>query len=494
MSTENTIYAFAQASSNEDLKTTMGDVGDQIGCELNTRKWYLHGAKWAKVYRIADAEIRELIAEFAVDGVANGNIGYGQDGRSGLHRSLDSIYSDIGYNDVNRVKTPCEVDCSSFVFEALRNAIMIKKGVDIFGGIIPWTENGTTTNYISDHHLGEKFFRSNNWLPVGMNFDYYMERVLPLLGIKVDVYVTENHGIKWKWVYDEYGWRYQIAVATDDPSYLTPYVIFGKKSFRVKKVGNTWKILEKNYRDNYIYYDSIYNFGRICESPYDFIKPSMSESLDAFFAKYVPGGYVPTASCPSAFTVAEKWEKASATGGNYGKAKIVSGATVTAPDGKTGCQVYQLVDASGNAVVDPTTRIEAQAGEEIYFAFFDPSYDTFRNNAIDAVPTTVSASGERCYYEHLKGDNKAYRALGVNLTDGQYALLQDKLKVHILTVDGTGENSLSDFITSAASLQRGDIVRTRAYNDIRTQLVYDDSGNATEEEYVATPGHIAIWV
>lgn len=165
MAVDKTVYMFAEASTGEEGAT--GSLsGDQIGVELRARKWYASSAGWGKVYHFRDPAIREKVAHFMERAVLNGWLGYDQNGR----RTFETALAKLGY-DVSAVHTPCELDCSMLVYEAVKHAT----GID-------FVPNGGD----------EVYFNSDYDYPHSWHFDAYMERVLPLAGVGVDVYTLTN--------------------------------------------------------------------------------------------------------------------------------------------------------------------------------------------------------------------------------------------------------------------------------------------------------------
>lgn len=99
----------ASASIDERGKITGGAAGNQTGKELRIRSYYVHGKGW-RVLRCVYPEARRLIAEAAIRGVANRNIGYDQSARSSLYNDVKSA----GFDPAMTTKA-VETDCSAFV-------------------------------------------------------------------------------------------------------------------------------------------------------------------------------------------------------------------------------------------------------------------------------------------------------------------------------------------------------------------------------------------
>lgn len=88
--------------------TVEGVAGDQNGHEVEISDWYSGG--WLAVYRPNNSTDAAIIANTAVLGCQNNNIGYSQDDRTSLYQSAKQY----GFN-LDRIKTPCNTDCSAFV-------------------------------------------------------------------------------------------------------------------------------------------------------------------------------------------------------------------------------------------------------------------------------------------------------------------------------------------------------------------------------------------
>ena len=112
----NYVVTLAHAVSNELGKANGGVPGDQKQNAENTRgellfqDWYISGKKWDCVLRAKNAATRKLIADDAILGVRNKDIGYSQE-----HRY--TLYDDVKYQafDCAKVGKPVECDCSSFM-------------------------------------------------------------------------------------------------------------------------------------------------------------------------------------------------------------------------------------------------------------------------------------------------------------------------------------------------------------------------------------------
>lgn len=90
-----------------------GTAGDQTGGEWNIRSWY--SRPWYCVLRYPDKNVRELIAELAIEAANNNKIGYDQYQRDTYWQQLQAV----GYRP-SKITTPCEADCSAGVIANTR--------------------------------------------------------------------------------------------------------------------------------------------------------------------------------------------------------------------------------------------------------------------------------------------------------------------------------------------------------------------------------------
>ena len=114
----NYVVTLAHAVSNEYGKATGGKPGDQKQNADNTKgellfqDWYVSGNKWDCVLHGKTKTLRHLIAEDAIKGVRNVNIGYSQGDPN--RYTLYDVSKNIGF-DCGMVEKPVECDCSSFM-------------------------------------------------------------------------------------------------------------------------------------------------------------------------------------------------------------------------------------------------------------------------------------------------------------------------------------------------------------------------------------------
>lgn len=112
----NYVVTLAHARSNENGEARGGQPGDQKQNSDNTRgellfeDWYVSGKKWDCVLRATNKTTRQLIADDAIKGVRNKDIGYGQDNRYTLYDASRGYGFDCGMVD-----KPVECDCSTFM-------------------------------------------------------------------------------------------------------------------------------------------------------------------------------------------------------------------------------------------------------------------------------------------------------------------------------------------------------------------------------------------
>ncbi len=105
----NSKVILANASIDERGKITGGASGDQTAKEVTTREWYLHDKGWVMI-RPADAFKGQLMANAAIAGCNNPNIGYDQNQRNTLYEQAKKVNFELSKVDVK-----CETDCSAFI-------------------------------------------------------------------------------------------------------------------------------------------------------------------------------------------------------------------------------------------------------------------------------------------------------------------------------------------------------------------------------------------
>lgn len=138
------------ASMDENKVGTMQNIGDQIGHELCTVKWYKYSGGWKAVYRPQTPDKREGICQFMIDAIANGFIGYDQN-RKRRKAFFDAV-QELDFK-VSELDTHKSTDCCGLVFTAVfsqykipaSNAEFDLNGLEIFG--IP------TTGLIDDYFI-----------------------------------------------------------------------------------------------------------------------------------------------------------------------------------------------------------------------------------------------------------------------------------------------------------------------------------------------------
>lgn len=161
-----TVRLLAQASGSESRNDGSEDSpipGDQIAHELDAVPFYPDKVNWGKVYRLDDPALREKVARFMEASICNGWIGYDTYHRNSHEKAL----AVVGY-DPDRIAWACSTDCSMLTYEAVKKAT----GVNLNPYAAPYRPTGT--------------------YPRVSSFDYYMERILPLNGIKVTVFTVPN--------------------------------------------------------------------------------------------------------------------------------------------------------------------------------------------------------------------------------------------------------------------------------------------------------------
>lgn len=122
-----------QASADENRRASGGAAGDQTGGEVHIRTWYK--SPWDTVLRFKDPVKAEKAAKACEAGCANDAIGYDQGNRNDAETKAKA--KEVGW-DLSKIKTPTEVDCSSFMTLCAQCA-----GVDVpyVYGNAPYTGN-----------------------------------------------------------------------------------------------------------------------------------------------------------------------------------------------------------------------------------------------------------------------------------------------------------------------------------------------------------------
>lgn len=119
------------ASSDENRKASGGVAGDQTGGEVCIRSWY--SSPWDTVLRCIDSAKAEKMARACEAACANNNIGYDQFQRNTLNEQAKKVNYCL-----DKIKTPCECDCSSLMTVCAQAA-----GIDVpyVYGNAPYTGN-----------------------------------------------------------------------------------------------------------------------------------------------------------------------------------------------------------------------------------------------------------------------------------------------------------------------------------------------------------------
>ena len=123
----------ASAGSGSGTRVSGDPAGDQTGREVCTRTWYK--SPWDTVLRFKDPAKAEKAAKACEAGCANNAIGYDQGNRNDAEAKAKA--KEVGW-DLGKIKTPTEVDCSSFMTLCAQCA-----GVDVpyVYGNAPYTGN-----------------------------------------------------------------------------------------------------------------------------------------------------------------------------------------------------------------------------------------------------------------------------------------------------------------------------------------------------------------
>ena len=96
------------SSKDENGRITGGRAGDQTGKEVCIRSWY--NGSWDFVARFKDRAKAKRTAQACEDACNNPNCGYDQGGRNSLRAESRKVDYQL-----DKIETPCESDCSSFV-------------------------------------------------------------------------------------------------------------------------------------------------------------------------------------------------------------------------------------------------------------------------------------------------------------------------------------------------------------------------------------------
>lgn len=110
----------AQASHDEEGNLYGGQLGDQIGFELNARHWFDYD--WTAVYRPNSSDLAEGVCDFMQRAILNGFIGYSSN-RATRQKFFDMVKA-LNFK-VEEVAEPCACDCSSSIFTALNSVVTL---------------------------------------------------------------------------------------------------------------------------------------------------------------------------------------------------------------------------------------------------------------------------------------------------------------------------------------------------------------------------------
>ena len=109
----------SNSGRDENSKLKGGKAGDQTKHEWEIRDWY--NRPWSCVLRHPNQQIRELIAELAIEAANNNKIGYDQNQRSTYWTQLKKV----GYRP-SKITTACQADCSAGVIANTKAAGYLK--------------------------------------------------------------------------------------------------------------------------------------------------------------------------------------------------------------------------------------------------------------------------------------------------------------------------------------------------------------------------------
>lgn len=102
------------ATVDEEGNVSGGVSGDQTGFELNMCNWY--SRPWIAIYRPLNNEWKDKIADFMIDAVSNGWLGYSST-RTVRQKFFDKC-KENNFN-VKSINESLGCDCSSLLFTAL---------------------------------------------------------------------------------------------------------------------------------------------------------------------------------------------------------------------------------------------------------------------------------------------------------------------------------------------------------------------------------------
>lgn len=105
-----------------------GKAGDQTGREVRIQDWYLREAGWSCAIRAKASSVAEKIAASAEAIANNPYVGYDQYERTTMWELAKGLKWRF-----EKIKTPCETDCSNMV-SACVNAAGIKLSKDVYTG------------------------------------------------------------------------------------------------------------------------------------------------------------------------------------------------------------------------------------------------------------------------------------------------------------------------------------------------------------------------
>ena len=145
---------------DENQKLNGGKRGDQTGKEVNIDS--IKDRRKYQVFRYPDSKVARTIAFYMGDVANNENVGYSQNDRDSLEQEIRKV----NY-DPSALNTPCNTDCSAFVFNAIR-ATFAKANIP---------KNVITTD---TSHMPEKL--------VSLGF----EKVQGLIGTSIDILATRR--------------------------------------------------------------------------------------------------------------------------------------------------------------------------------------------------------------------------------------------------------------------------------------------------------------
>ena len=218
---------------DEHGKYSGGQAGDQTGQEWAVIPWY--NRPWGVVLRFPNPDVRDLIAQLAMEAAENNLIGYDQGQRTTFWTQLTRS----GFRPAN-IKTACEADCSAGVAAIVKAAGNLR-GIDklkkIPEDMYTGNEKDTLKNAGFSVLTDSKYLKSDKYLLRG--------DILLLEGHHTAINLTDGalsdsedkgYAEGWKKSSDGRHWMYQYASG----QYATGWKTLSSKT------GKHWYYFDQN--------------------------------------------------------------------------------------------------------------------------------------------------------------------------------------------------------------------------------------------------------